>query len=71
MLQRVRKLYFSSILRQEIAYFDHTSTGDITTRIANDINLYQEGISEKFGLIIQNFATMIGGFVIAFTICKL
>ena len=42
------------------------STGDITTRVANDTNLYQEGISDKIGLIIQNFATLLGGFIIAF-----
>ena len=58
------------MLKQEIAYFDNTTTGDITTRISNDTNLYQEGISEKVGLIIQNFSTFIGGFVIAFTKSK-
>ncbi|GBB85298.1 hypothetical protein RclHR1_11860005 [Rhizophagus clarus] len=63
---RVRKLYYSSILRQEIAYFDNMSTGDITTRISSDTNLYQEGISDKIGFIIQNFATLFGGFIIAF-----
>ncbi|RIA92860.1 P-glyco protein [Glomus cerebriforme] len=64
--KRVRKLYYSSILKQEIAYFDNMSTGDITTRISNDTNLYQEGISDKIGLIIQNFSTLFGGFIIAF-----
>jgi hypothetical protein len=46
------------------------STGDITTRISNDTNLYQEGISDKIGLIIQNFSTLLGGFVIAFIKCE-
>ncbi|RGB26342.1 multidrug resistance protein 1a, partial [Rhizophagus diaphanus] len=64
--KRVRKLYYSSILKQEIAYFDNMSTGDITTRISSDTNLYQEGISDKIGLIIQNFSTLLGGFIIAF-----
>lgn len=46
------------------------STGDITTRISSDTSLYQEGISDKIGLIIQNFSTLLGGFIIAFIKCK-
>src|SRR6266542_728121 len=65
--KRIRQLYYTSILRQEIAFFDSISTGDVTTRISGDTNLYQEGISEKCGLILQHFATFIGGFVIAYT----
>ncbi|CAG8762839.1 9902_t:CDS:2, partial [Acaulospora morrowiae] len=65
--KRVRELYFASILRQDIAFFDSSSTGDVTTRISGDISLYQEGISEKVGLIIQFTTTFIAGFVIAFT----
>ena len=43
------------------------STGDITNRINSDSDIYQEGISEKVGLIAQSVATFITGFVIAFT----
>jgi hypothetical protein len=43
------------------------STGDITNRVTLDADLYQEGISEKVGLIFQCYATFIAGFVIAFT----
>ncbi|RHZ59931.1 hypothetical protein Glove_360g64 [Diversispora epigaea] len=64
---RIRKLYYSSILRQEIAFFDSISTGDVTTRISGDINVYQEGISEKIGFIIQLSVTFFAGFIIAFT----
>lgn len=60
-------MYYEAILRQNIAYFDNISTGDITNRITSDSDLYQEGISEKVGLIIQYIATFIAGFVIAFT----
>ncbi|CAG8508599.1 11057_t:CDS:10 [Acaulospora morrowiae] len=65
--KRVRELYFASILRQDIAFFDSSSTGDVTTRISGDISLYQEGISEKVGLILQFSTTFITGFIIAFT----
>ncbi|CAG8491139.1 uncharacterized protein OCT59_020189 [Rhizophagus irregularis] len=65
--KRVRQIYYEAILRQNIAYFDKISTGDIANRITSDSDLYQEGISEKVGLIIQYIATFIAGFVIAFT----
>ncbi|RIA99770.1 ATP-binding cassette transporter [Glomus cerebriforme] len=64
---RVRQIYYAAILRQDIAYFDKISTGDITNRITSDSDMYQEGISEKVGLIIQYIATFITAFVIAFT----
>ncbi|KAI9099534.1 P-loop containing nucleoside triphosphate hydrolase protein [Phlyctochytrium arcticum] len=64
--KRVRQLYFAAILRQDIGWFDNTSTGELTTRMTSDTQQMQEGISEKVGLIIQFFTTFIAGFVIAF-----
>ncbi|CAI2169154.1 2825_t:CDS:10 [Funneliformis geosporum] len=65
--KKVRQMYYAAILRQDIAFFDKMSTGNITNRISSDSDLYQEGISEKVGVIIQNVATFITGFAIAFT----
>lgn len=65
--KRIRQLYYSSILRQDIAFFDTVPTGDVTTRISGDVNIYQEGISEKVGLITQQFAVFISGFAIAYS----
>ena len=53
-------------MRQDIEFFDTTSTGDITTRVSGDIHLLQEGMSEKIGFIIQQLACFIGGFIIGF-----
>src|SRR3954447_6577688 len=69
-VKRIRQLYYTSILRQDIAFFDSVSTGDVITRISGDTTLYQEGISEKCGLILQQFSTFISGFIIAYTIGK-
>ncbi|CAG8467342.1 5545_t:CDS:10 [Racocetra persica] len=63
---RLRLIYYSAILRQDITFFDTVSTGDVTTRISGDIALYQEGISEKVGQILQYAATFFGGFIIGF-----
>ncbi|CAG8499839.1 12693_t:CDS:10, partial [Cetraspora pellucida] len=63
---RLRLIYYSSILRQDITFFDTVSTGDVTTRISGDISLFQDGISEKVGQVLQYAATFFGGFVIGF-----
>ncbi|KND00616.1 uncharacterized protein SPPG_03744 [Spizellomyces punctatus DAOM BR117] len=64
--KRIRELYFKSILRQNVGWFDATSTGELTTRMTADTGMIQEGISEKVGMIIQFVTTFIAGFIIAF-----
>ncbi|KAH9271543.1 hypothetical protein BASA83_006149 [Batrachochytrium salamandrivorans] len=51
--KRIRELYFKAILRQEVAWFDETSTGELTTRMNADTSLIQEGLSDKVGLMIS------------------
>ena len=65
--RRIRELYFFSILRQDIGWFDTTEAGSLTTRMTGDTALIQEGISEKVGNCIQFFCTFLSGFAIAFT----
>ncbi|KAI9225182.1 MAG: ABC transporter type 1, transmembrane domain-containing protein, partial [Piptocephalis tieghemiana] len=64
--KRIRELYYSAILRQEIGWFDRTSSGNLTSRLSGDINLIQDGIAEKVGLIVQYVAMFVGGFILAF-----
>ncbi|KAJ2542755.1 hypothetical protein GGH12_002614 [Coemansia sp. RSA 1822] len=63
---RIRKLYYKSIMRQDIGWFDTVKTGELTTRITNDVNLVQEGLGEKFGFVFMNVVTFITAFIIAF-----
>lgn len=64
--KRIREIYYKAILRQDVAYFDTSSSGDLTSRLSGDVTTLQDGISEKIGLIINAFAAFIAGFVIAF-----
>ena len=64
--KRIRELYLKAILRQDVGWFDKTSTGELVTRINGDTNVIQDGISDKVGLIIQFTASFIAGFVIGF-----
>ncbi|KAJ2645989.1 Multidrug resistance protein 1, partial [Coemansia sp. RSA 1250] len=63
---RIRKLYYESIMRQDIGWFDTVKTGELTTRITNDVNLVQEGLGEKFGFVFMNVVAFITAFIIAF-----
>lgn len=64
---RIRQLYIKSILKQDIAWFDAAQDGSLVTRLAQDTNLIQDGISEKVGNIIQSLSQFVTGFVVAFT----
>ena len=63
---RIRENYLKAILRQDIAYFDNLGAGEITTRIQSDIQLIQDGISDKIPLMVALLTTFIAGFVVAY-----
>ncbi|KAI4311048.1 hypothetical protein MLD38_035984 [Melastoma candidum] len=64
---RIRSFYLTALLRQEIAFFDaEASTGEIIGRMSGDTVLIQDAMGEKVGKFIQQIATFVGGFVIAF-----
>ncbi|KAJ1734921.1 hypothetical protein LPJ61_000821 [Coemansia biformis] len=64
--KRIRDKFYVAILRQNVGWFDELSTGELTTRISGDVNLVQEGISEKFSFVIQYVATFLAGLILAF-----
>ncbi|PVU93215.1 hypothetical protein BB559_003386, partial [Furculomyces boomerangus] len=63
---RIREAYYKSVLKQDMAWFDKTATGDLTTRISSDVSLIQDGIGVKASYMVQYLTTFVGGFVIAF-----
>ena len=63
---KIREQYLAAVLRQNIGYFDKLGVGEVTTRITNDTNLVQDGISQKMGLILTAFATFVTAYVIGF-----
>ena len=53
-------------MRQNIAFFDTLGTGEVINCITADLNLVQDGISEKVGFTITGLTTFISAFVIGF-----
>ncbi|XP_047218022.1 antigen peptide transporter 1 [Girardinichthys multiradiatus] len=48
----VQGAVFQAVLRQEIAFFDATSTGELVSRITTDTNDMSEALSEKLSLLM-------------------
>lgn len=63
---RIREIYFKSVIRQEMAYFDVHNSGEVATRMAGDVLLIQDGISDKIGNLVQFLAMFVGGFIVGF-----
>jgi ATP-binding cassette subfamily B (MDR/TAP) protein 1 len=58
---QLQEKYLSSVLQQNIAYFDVLQTGELTSSMDQDMQLIQAGISQKVSYIISG----VSGFVIA------
>lgn len=63
---RLRMLYFRSLMRQDHTYFDSVQGGRLTGRIGSDVNLVESGIGDKLASIVQLLSTFIVGMIIAF-----
>jgi ATP-binding cassette subfamily B (MDR/TAP) protein 1 len=63
---KIRQAYFTSILRQNIAFYDQTGAGEIAACMTVNINAIQDGLSEKVGLTITGLATFVTALIIAF-----
>ncbi|KAJ4350097.1 uncharacterized protein N0V89_008718 [Didymosphaeria variabile] len=65
--QCVRELYLRAIFRQNIGFFDHLGSGEITTRISSDMVLVQDGVGQKISLFVSGtsmfFAALVVGFI--------
>lgn len=64
--QRLRERYFLSLLRQEPSFFDDLPSGEVSSRLNNDITTIQSGTSEKVGIVINAISFFITAYIIAF-----
>uniref|UniRef100_A0A7S2SBD3 Uncharacterized protein n=1 Tax=Mucochytrium quahogii TaxID=96639 RepID=A0A7S2SBD3_9STRA len=65
MTLKIRRELFQNILRQDITFFDKTSTGALSGQLSSDAALVKASIADRFGLIVQIFSTLVVGLVIA------
>lgn len=63
---RLRSAYLEALLRQNIAFLDSLGAGEVAARITADMNLVQDGISQKVGLALSGLGAFFASLVIAF-----
>lgn len=62
--RRLRETLFRSILNKEISYFDLKKSGEMNTRLSDDVTQVHDGIGDKIGSALQFVATFIAGIIL-------
>lgn len=65
-VKKIRTKFFHSIMKQEIGWFDVNETGELNTRLTDDVYKVNEGIGDKLGMLIQSVTTFFTGLFIGF-----
>lgn len=65
---RVRKMLFSSILTQEVGWFDEESNNSnlVSARLSSDATLVKAAVGDRMSTIVQNFSLVVTAFCISF-----
>ena len=60
-LYQVRTLLFNQIIDQDVAFFDGTTSGHLTSKLTNDISTMMEPIRSSLSTLLYNGITLVGG----------
>ena len=63
--KRLRELYFKSLLKQSITFFDSIDQGALATSVMERTAIIQDGIGEKMALAVQFGTAFIAGLAVA------
>ncbi|XP_068092076.1 ATP-binding cassette sub-family B member 5-like isoform X2 [Hyperolius riggenbachi] len=62
--RQMRQKFFHSVLSQDIGWFDVTKSGELNTRLTEDVNKINDGIGDKIGHLVQNVSTFVAGLIV-------
>uniref|UniRef100_K1Q4F4 ABC-type xenobiotic transporter n=1 Tax=Magallana gigas TaxID=29159 RepID=K1Q4F4_MAGGI len=62
----IRKLFFRSIMRQDMEWFDTHESSELSTRFSEDMHLIYDGMGDKIATFFQWTTTFVVSFIIAF-----
>ena len=60
----LRARLFAHLMRLPVVFFDRTRSGDLTSRLANDVTLMQQTLADDLVQLARNIVRLIGGFVL-------
>ncbi|XP_057672647.1 ATP-dependent translocase ABCB1-like [Diorhabda carinulata] len=64
---RIRSAYLKAILNQDVGWYDVNQTGDFSSRIADDLFKFEDGIGEKVPIFMTFQVVFITSLIIALT----
>ncbi|KAK2184056.1 hypothetical protein NP493_285g02000 [Ridgeia piscesae] len=67
-VRRIRIHFLRAVLRQDIGWYDRLGSGELNTRLSDDMHKIVDGIGEKFSSAIELFACFILAFIQGFFI---
>jgi len=67
-LKTLQDRLFIGIIIQDIAYFDGTTSGELTSRLTNDVSSMAEPVNWMLSALLRNCLSLIGGFTMCFII---
>lgn len=62
-VERIRQELFDGVLRRPLAFFDHTATGSLVSRLTNDTEALKDLFVQVIATVIQNSLLVIGIFI--------
>lgn len=65
---RIRKLYLASLLSQEMAWMDANDPGELTARVASDVDVMVLGMGAKVAYAVQHMSTFLSGLIVSFVV---
>jgi ATP-binding cassette subfamily B (MDR/TAP) protein 1 len=66
---RLKKLYYKTLLEQEVGWFDENDPHKIVTKVATSITAIETATGEKISLMITTVVTSIAAMFLAFFKC--
>ncbi|XP_065339675.1 ATP-dependent translocase ABCB1-like isoform X2 [Cloeon dipterum] len=61
---RLRQMFFAQILRQDITWFDRNQSGDLASKLSDDMERIREGLGSKFSMVVQYMSTFVAGLIV-------
>ncbi|GMS83341.1 hypothetical protein PENTCL1PPCAC_5516 [Pristionchus entomophagus] len=63
---RLRREFMRALLRQNAGWYDRQHSGDLVSKLNDNMERIHEGIGDKLGLLIRGFSMLIAAIIIAF-----
>ncbi|UJR33415.1 hypothetical protein I4U23_020859 [Adineta vaga] len=63
---RLRQNIFDSIMKQEVAFFDDTRTGELTNRLSSDTQVLQNAVTVNISMLLRFILQILGSLIIMF-----